>query len=71
MQQATENLRACVEVKNTEREAAHAPRLGHSVKPERFYEIIEAAYPTLPKIELFCRKPRPGWSVWGNQAAGR
>ena len=45
-----------------------APRGKHSEKPVEFYEIIEAAYPTLPKIELFCRSPREGWAVWGNQS---
>ena len=45
-----------------------APRGKHSEKPVEFYEIIEAAYPTLPKIELFCRSPRAGWAVWGNQS---
>jgi N6-adenosine-specific RNA methylase IME4 len=45
-----------------------APRTGHSVKPTEFYEIVETAYPELPKIELFCRSPRAGWAVWGNQA---
>ncbi len=44
------------------------PRGEHSAKPAGFYEIIEAAYPELPKIELFCRSPRDGWAVWGNQA---
>jgi N6-adenosine-specific RNA methylase IME4 len=39
----------------------------HSVKPIFFYEMIEAAYPQLPKIELFCRSPRDGWAVWGNE----
>jgi len=43
-------------------------RAGHSVKPDDFYEIIENMYPELPKIELFCRDPRKGWAVWGNQA---
>jgi len=37
-------------------------------KPVFYYEMIEKAYPTLPKIELFCRSPREGWAVWGNQA---
>jgi N6-adenosine-specific RNA methylase IME4 len=27
-------------------------------------------YPELPKIELFARAPREGWTAWGNQAAG-
>lgn len=42
----------------------------HSAKPEFYYEMIEAAYPQLPKIELFCRTPREGWAVWGNQSEG-
>jgi N6-adenosine-specific RNA methylase IME4 len=33
--------------------------------------MIEAAYPGLPKIELFSRSPRDGWSGWGNQSGGR
>ena len=34
----------------------------------RFYELIEAYFPNLPKIELFARgKARPGWAVWGNE----
>lgn len=43
----------------------------HSAKPERFYELIEAMYPELPKLELFCRTPRHGWSAWGNQSDGQ
>lgn len=45
-----------------------ADRGRHSEKPEAFYELIESFYPTLPKIELFCRSPRDGWAVWGNQS---
>jgi N6-adenosine-specific RNA methylase IME4 len=40
----------------------------HSAKPAFFYEMMEAAYPGLPKIELFCRSPRDGWESWGNQS---
>lgn len=43
-------------------------RREHSAKPTFFYEMIEGAYPQLPKIELFCRSPRDGWAVWGNQS---
>ena len=43
-------------------------RAEHSAKPEFYYEMMEAAYPQLPKIELFCRSPRDGWAVWGNQS---
>jgi N6-adenosine-specific RNA methylase IME4 len=43
-------------------------REAHSKKPEAFYELIEQMYGDLPRVELFCRSPRPGWAVWGNQA---
>jgi N6-adenosine-specific RNA methylase IME4 len=46
-----------------------AGRGRHSQKPEQAYELIEAAYPHLSKLELFARgTPRPGWQTWGNQA---
>ena len=40
----------------------------HSRKPDELYPIIEACSPG-PFLELFARYPRPGWSVWGNEAA--
>lgn len=44
----------------------------HSAKPPQVAEAIEAMYPGLHspehKIELFCRTPRAGWAIWGNQA---
>jgi N6-adenosine-specific RNA methylase IME4 len=46
----------------------HEKKTDHSVKPSYFAERIEAIWPTLPKIELFTRSGRAGWSVWGNQA---
>lgn len=39
----------------------------HSRKPDEQYPIIEACS-FEPRIELFSRGARPGWSVWGNQA---
>jgi N6-adenosine-specific RNA methylase IME4 len=45
-----------------------AERGRHSEKPESVYELIERAYPDLPKLELFARgTPRPGWTAWGNE----
>jgi N6-adenosine-specific RNA methylase IME4 len=44
-------------------------RRAHSEKPPLVYEIIERMYPALPKLELFARGQREGWSAWGNQAA--
>ena len=52
-------------------ETVHRARKGrHSAKPEWFAEQIERLYPGVPKIELFCRSPRPGWDVWGFEATG-
>jgi N6-adenosine-specific RNA methylase IME4 len=41
----------------------------HSRKPDELYGIIEACSPG-PRLELFARGARPGWTVWGDQAAG-
>lgn len=43
-------------------------RTEHSRKPAFFAEMIDAYYPDLPKVELFCRDPRDGWETWGNQS---
>ena len=46
-------------------------RRDHSRKPEKAYEMIQAMYPGLTKLELFCRgKPRDGWDGWGNECEG-
>jgi N6-adenosine-specific RNA methylase IME4 len=46
-----------------------APVGQHSEKPEKFLEMVEAYFPTLPKIELNRRGPaRSGWDAWGNEA---
>lgn len=56
----------------TQPETVHRERKGkHSAKPTWFAEQIERLYPDLPKLELFCRSPRPGWDAWGYEAAGR
>jgi N6-adenosine-specific RNA methylase IME4 len=43
-----------------------APRREHSQKPDEAYELIERMYRDMPKIELFARQARQGWTVWGN-----
>ena len=40
----------------------------HSVKPDCVYTMIEAYFPSLPKIELNARIKREGWERWGNEA---
>ena len=39
----------------------------HSRKPDEIFPIIEACSPA-PRIELFARGSRDGWTSWGNQA---
>jgi len=39
----------------------------HSRKPDEQYDIIESCS-WGPRIELFSRGVRPGWTVWGDQA---
>jgi len=38
----------------------------HSAKPEAFQDMVEAVSPG-PRLELFARRARPGWTVWGNE----
>lgn len=38
----------------------------HSEKWDETYEYIESVSPG-PRVELFARRKRPGWDVWGNE----
>ncbi|MDE2580725.1 MAG: S-adenosylmethionine-binding protein [Rhodospirillales bacterium] len=40
----------------------------HSRKPDEQYQIIESCSPG-PRIELFARGIRNGWTTWGNEAS--
>ena len=44
-----------------------APRREHSRKPEAIYERIERLVAG-PRLELFARQSRPGWTAWGNES---
>lgn len=44
------------------------PRGKHSEKPDEFYDLAERLSPG-PRLEMFARKPRLGWSAWGNEVA--
>jgi N6-adenosine-specific RNA methylase IME4 len=39
----------------------------HSRKPDELHKIIEACS-SEPRLELFAREARTGWTVWGNEA---
>lgn len=67
----TEHVLFCVRgslrcfLKN-QRTSFDAPRGRHSEKPERFFTMVESMSPG-PYLELFARKPRLDWTVWGNE----
>lgn len=42
-----------------------APRGAHSEKPALFYEMIEGMFPDVPRLEMFARDRRPGWTAHG------
>lgn len=42
-------------------------RTKHSRKPVEIRNLLTKWYPELKKVELFCREPSNGWSVWGNE----
>lgn len=44
-----------------------ADRTRHSAKPESFYDLVESCSPG-PWLEMFARRRRLGWHVWGNEA---
>lgn len=56
--------RAFPEVRNVRSRFA-APVREHSRKPEEFYAIVEAMYPSSRKVELFARTVRAGWEQQG------
>lgn len=44
------------------------PRGVHSQKPEALQDLIEQVAPG-PYLEIFARRERLGWDVWGNESA--
>jgi len=44
----------------------NARRTQHSEKPEAFYQLVEKSSPG-PYLELFARRERDGWQVWGDE----
>jgi N6-adenosine-specific RNA methylase IME4 len=46
-----------------------APRSRHSEKPTDIHRLAEALSERVGtrRLEMFARKPRPGWTCWGNE----
>ncbi len=59
--------RSPIEPRLRERNHFAASKGRHSEKPDRFYELVERVSPG-PYLELFARRRRYGWDVWGNEA---
>ncbi len=47
-----------------------APRGLHSAKPPEMHVALERLCAG-PRLELFARGARPGWTTWGDEASGR
>jgi len=45
----------------------YAPVGAHSRKPDDQYRKIESLYPRKSYLEMFARRPRVEWDVWGNE----
>ncbi|MBT9370293.1 MT-A70 family methyltransferase [Rhizobium sp. CSW-27] len=53
----------------TQPETVHREaKTDHSVKPAFFADTIDRLFPGIPKLEMFARSGRPGWTSWGHQA---
>lgn len=49
-------------------QVVYAPRGEHSEKPEAVQDKIEYMYPeVLPRLEMFARRKRSGWDIFGNE----
>ena len=44
-----------------------AQRQEHSRKPDQVHDSLEELVGDVPRLELFARRPKKGWTVWGNQ----
>lgn len=56
--------------RTNERGAFMSPPLGHSRKPGEVHELAERHFPA-PRLEMFARGPRRGWTCVGDEWTGR
>jgi N6-adenosine-specific RNA methylase IME4 len=49
------------------RQVIFAPRGSHSEKPQQLHEGLERLYGDVRRLELFARRPRPGWTTWATR----
>jgi N6-adenosine-specific RNA methylase IME4 len=48
-----------------------AARRGHSQKPDEVYALLDRMFPRVPKVEIFARAERAGWSRATNESVLR
>ena len=48
----------------------HAPVGAHSAKPQEFYDRVVALFGDIPRLDVFARDTRPGWTCVGNEIDG-
>lgn len=65
-QRRLQNIHGKIQPDYSIRRQQFGPRGRHSEKPTKFYGFIERLWDG-PYLELFGRRQRPGWGVWGNQ----
>lgn len=53
-----------------QRSTFEAPIGVHSQKPAEFFRIVEGLCTATPRLELFARSARPGWTTIGDQVPG-
>lgn len=44
-----------------------SPGREHSRKPDEAYRLVEGLYPDAPRMDVFSRESRAGWSQYGDQ----
>lgn len=54
---------------NNVEQLIEAERTKHSKKPEEAIIRIEKLFGEIQRLEMFCRFPRKGWDVWGNEVS--
>lgn len=53
----------------TQPHTVHREQKGrHSAKPDFYADTIDRLYPGVPKLEMFSRSARPGWTAWGYES---
>lgn len=56
---------------HSQRSVAFDLNQGHSIKPSTLQNRIDKMFPDAQKLEMFCRRPRNGWTCLGDAIDGK